>query len=281
MTEHVITKSRPMNMSLKFGIFVTAGFILTAIFAPFIAPYSPYEQDLYHGLSEPSLAHWMGQDRLGRDIFSRIIYGARVSLLVGFVTVSVSVVLGSIIGAVAGYFGGKVDEIIMRITDIFLAFPGILLAIAIMAVLGPGLSNVIIALCIMGWTGFARLTRGQILSLRERDFVIAAEALGAKPSRIIALHLLPNISAPLIVEATFGVASAIVGEAGLSFLGLGAQPPTASWGAMLSEGRQFLLIATHLTTFPGLAIMLVVMGINFLGDGLRDMLDPKSGRNIS
>ncbi len=276
MTTRAINKPRAINTSMMFGIFVTAGFILTAISAPWIAPFSPYEQDLYNGLSEPGFAHWMGQDRLGRDIFSRIVYGARVSLLVGFITVSVSVVVGSIIGAIAGYFGGRVDEVIMRITDIFLAFPGILLAIAIMAVLGPGLSNVIIALCIMGWTGFARLTRGQVLSLRERDFVTAVEALGAKPSRIIGLHLLPNVSAPLIVEATFGVAAAIVGEAGLSFLGLGAQPPTASWGAMLSEGRQFLLIAPHLTTFPGLAIMLVVMGINFLGDGLRDMLDPKS-----
>jgi len=265
-----------MNSSLGAGAFITVVLVFTAMLAPILAPYSPVEQDLYNGLAGPGPAHWLGQDRLGRDILSRIIHGARVSLLVGFVTVSVSVVVDSKVGAAAGYFGGKVDEIIMRVTDVFLSFPGILLAIAVMAVLGPSLSNVIVALSLMGWTGFARLVRGQVLSLREREFVIAAEALGAFPVLIIELHLLPNVVAPLVVEATFGVAAAIVGEAGLSFLGLGAPPPTPSWGAMLSEGRQFLLVAPHLTTFPGLAIMLVVMGINFLGDGLRDMLDPKS-----
>ncbi len=269
-----------INFSLLFGIFITGGFVVIAVAAPLIAPYSPLEQDLYHGLTGPGFDHWLGQDRVGRDILSRIIYGTRVSLVVGFVTVTVSAVAGSLIGAVAGYFGGRVDEVIMRISDVFLSFPGILLAIAVMAVRGPGLMNVIVALSIMGWTSYARLARGQILSLREREFVIAAEALGAPPKRIITLHLLPNIAAPLIVEATFGVAAAIVGEAGLSFLGLGAQPPTPSWGSMLSEGRRFLLVAPHLTTFPGLAIMTVVMGINFLGDSLRDILDPKSERII-
>ncbi len=269
------------NSSVTFGAVITCGFVLVALLAPLLAPYSPFEQDLYNGLSGPGLDHWFGQDRLGRDIFSRIMFGARVSLLVGFVTVSVSLVVGSTLGAIAGYYGGKIDEVIMRVSDIFLAFPGILMAIAVMAVLGPGLVNVIVALSIMGWTSYARLTRGQVLSLKQRDFVSAAEAIGSSPARVISFHLMPNVAAPLIVEATFGVAGAIVGEAGLSFLGLGAQPPTPSWGAMLSEGRQFLLIAPHMTTFPGIAIMIVVMGINFLGDGLRDMLDPKSGAQIN
>lgn len=265
-----------LNKSLLFGAAVMTGFVAVAALAPVIAPYSPVEQNLYQGLAAPGADHLMGQDRLGRDILSRIVYGARVSLLVGFVTVGVSMTLGTMIGAAAGYFGGRVDAFVMRLTDVFLAFPGILLAIAVMAILGPSLMNVIVALSIMGWTGYARLARGQTLSLRERDFVVAAQSLGAKPTRVILHHLLPNLAAPIIVEATFGVAAAIVGEAGLSFLGLGAQPPTPSWGAMLAEGRKFLLVAPHLTTFPGLAIMTVVLGINFLGDSLRDALDPKS-----
>lgn len=267
-------------LTLKFGAAVTAAFIVVALAAPLIAPYSPFEQNLYDGLNGPGPEHVLGQDRLGRDILSRIIYGARVSLMVGFVTVSVSLVAGALIGTFAGYVGGKVDEFMMRLCDVFLAFPGILLAIAVMAILGPSLLNVIIALSLMGWTGYARLTRGQALSLREREFVLAAEATGASPARIIFRHIIPNIAAPVIVEATFGVASAIVAEAGLSFLGLGAQPPTPSLGAMLSEGRQFLLIAPHLITFPGLAIMAVVMGVNFLGDGLRDYIDPRRGVGV-
>lgn len=265
--------------SLKLGVVLTAGFIAAALFAPWIAPFGPIEQDLYGGLNGPGLEHWLGQDKLGRDIFSRIAYGARVSLLVGFLTVSISGIIGTLIGATSGYLGGKVDNVVMRLTDMFLAFPGILLAISVMAILGPSLLNVIVALSVMGWTGFARLARGQVLSLKEREYVTAAESLGASIPRIVFKHLLPNIMAPITVEATFGVASAIVAEAGLSFLGLGVQPPTASWGAMLSEGRQFLMIAPHLTIFPGIALMIVVMGVNFLGDGLRDMLDPK--RKIS
>ncbi len=258
-----------------FGVVVTLLFIFTAMLAPLVSPYSPLEQELYAGLEDPGTEHIMGRDRLGRDILSRIIHGARVSLTVGFVTVTVSVVVGTFIGAFAGYAGGKVDEVVMRVTDIFLAFPGILLAIAVMAILGPSLNNVIIALSIMGWTGFARLVRGQVLSLREREFVLAARSLGASDLRIVVFHILPNVVAPVTVEATFGVASAIIAEAGLSFLGLGVQPPTPSWGAMLAEGRQFLLIAPHMTTFPGLAIMVAVLGVNFLGDGLRDIIDPR------
>lgn len=260
------------------GGFIILALIFTAIFAPFVAPYDPKEQNLYDGLNTPDFNHPFGKDRLGRDILSRIIYGSRISLLVGIIVVGVSSIIGILIGSISGYIGGKTDEIIMRLCDIFLAFPGILLAIAIMAVLGPNLNNVIIALCAMGWVGYARLIRGQILSLREREFVLAVGALGGNSSRIIIRHLLPNMLSPVIVEATFGMAGAIIAEAGLSFLGLGVQPPQPSWGSMLNEGRQFLLIAPHLTIFPGLAIMLTVLSLNFLGDGIRDRMDVKNGR---
>jgi peptide/nickel transport system permease protein len=226
-------------------------------------------------LAPPSAHHVLGQDKFGRDILSRIIYGARVSLLVGVLTVLVSLSLGAALGCTAGYLGGLIDEAFLRVVDIFLAFPGILLALAIMAVLGPSLSNVIIALCLTGWVGYARLARAQVLSLKERDFIVAARASGATDARIIFRHILPNVMAPLSVQATFGMGAAITAEAALSFLGLGVQPPTPSWGSMLNEGRQFLLIAPHLTTFPGLAIMLVVLGFNVLGDGLSDWLDPR------
>lgn len=273
-------KSLPMN--LKIGSAVTLAFIIVALSAPWIAPMSPLEQNLYGGLAGPGSEHLLGQDRLGRDILSRIIYGARISLFVGLVVTAVSVAVGSLIGAVAGYAGGRVDDFVMRVCDVFLAFPGILLAIAIMAVTGPSVSNVMLALCLMGWTSYARLARGQTLSLKEREFIKAATAMGASHPRIIFLHILPNIAAPLTVEATFGVASAIVAEAGLSFLGLGAQPPYPSLGSMLAEGRQFILVAPHLIMFPGAVIMLVVMGVNFFGDGIRDWLDPKrQGRGDS
>ncbi len=249
--------------------------IVSAALAPVLAPYPPNQQDLSQGLSTPSAVHLLGQDKLGRDIFSRIIYGARVSLLVGLVTVGVSSFAGIIIGAVAGFFGGLLDELIMRLIDILLAFPGILLAIALMAILGPSLENVILALCLIGWVGYARLVRGEILSLKERDFITAARAMGAGDSRIIFKHILPNILSPIIVQITFGIAGTIVAEAGLSFLGLGVQPPTPSWGAMLNEGRQFLLLAPHMSVFPGLAIMLIVLSFNFVGDALRDIFDPK------
>jgi len=262
------------------GLTMLAIFAIIAIFAPLIAPASPFDQELLFGLSTPDAGHLLGRDLLGRDILSRIIYGSRVSLTVGIITITVSAVTGTIIGSVAGAFGGKVDEAIMRIIDIVLAFPGILLAISIMAILGPGLFNVVVALCLTGWVGFARIVRGQILSLREREFVLAASAAGAEQSRLIFLHYIPNASAPLIIEAAFGMASVIVGEAGLSFLGLGIQPPAPSWGAMLNEGRSFLLIAPHLTAFPGICLMLLVLAINLTGDGLRDILDPKSDKRV-
>lgn len=265
---------RPHLMVIA-GLTILALLLLTALLAPVIAPYAPNEQHLLQGLKGPNPSHLLGQDRLGRDILSRILYGARISLWVGMVTVAVSAMVGTGVGAVAGYWGGWVDELVMRLTDIFLAFPGILLAIAMVAIMGPSLNNVIIALCIMGWVGYARLVRAQVLALRAYDFVQAAEALGANPSRIVIRHILPNVVGPLTVEVTFGMAGAMMAEAGLSFLGLGTQPPDPSWGTMLNEGRQFLLVAPHLTLFPGLALMVVVLGINFLGDGIRDLLDPK------
>jgi peptide/nickel transport system permease protein len=266
---------KQVPITLTIGAVVTGLLILTAIFAPAIAPCSPIDQDLYAGLAEPSSHFPLGADRLGRDQLSRIIYGSRISLTVGLTAVTVSLLIGTMVGLVAGYLGGIVDEVTMRVVDIFLAFPGILLAIGLMAALGPSVQNVIIALSLMGWTGFARLVRGQTLTLKEREFVIAAESVGAGPVRVMFKHLLPNMVAPLTVEATFGVASAIVAEAGLSFLGLGVQPPTPSWGSMLSEGRQFLLIAPHLILWPGIAIATAVLAINFLGDGLRDYFDPR------
>lgn len=261
------------NKPALFGLSVLVVFFLVALFAAFLAPADPSELHLEEGLNGPSPHHLFGQDKLGRDILSRMVYGSRISLLVGITVVSISLMTGLIIGSVAGYFGGLLDEAIMRVVDIFLAFPGILLAIAITAVLGPSLRNVLIALCLMGWVGYARIIRGQILSVRELEYVQAARANGASPLRILSRHILPNIMAPVIVEATFGMAGAIIAEAGLSFLGLGVQPPTPSWGSMLAEGRQFLLLAPHLTTFPGLAIMLTVLGLNFIGDGLRDAFD--------
>ena len=224
-----------------------------ALFAPALAPYNPFGQNLDQDLIARSSEHWLGTDKLGRDILSRIIYGGRISLLVGITTVALSLAIGVVIGSLSGYFGGWIDQMLMRLVDILMAFPGILLAIAFTAVLGPGLDHVILALCLIGWTGYARLVRGEILSLRERDFIQAARSLGCRPKRIILRHLLPNLLPPLLIQSTFGLAAAIVAEGSLSFLGLGVEPPTPSWGAMLNDGRQFLLVAPHLTTYPGLA----------------------------
>lgn len=246
-----------------------------AVLAPILTPHDPRTQALAEGLRTPSWSHPCGQDKLGRDLCTRLMYGARVSLMVGVVSVAVTLCLGTTVGAVAGYQGGFLDEILMRLTDLFLAFPGILLALAIMAILGPSVANVVIALCIVGWVGSARLARGLILVAREMEYVTAARSTGATAPYILLWHILPNVAGPLIVQATFSLAGIIVAEAGLSFLGLGVQPPTPSWGAMLNEGRVFLVLAPHLTLFPGIAIMLAVLGCNFLGDGLRDLLDPR------
>ncbi len=257
------------------GIIILSLVVSAALLAPVIAPHNPNEQNLEKDLLTFSRGHLLGTDKLGRDILSRTLYGARISVLVGLSTVTVSLLIGLLIGSLSGYFGGWVDQLLMRLVDILMAFPGILLAIAFTAVLGPGLDHVIIALCLIGWTGYARLVRGEILALREKEFVHAAQALGGSPSRVILLHMLPNLLPPLLIQATFGMAAAIIAEGSLSFLGLGVQPPTPSWGSMLNEGRQFLLVAPHLTTFPGLAIMTAVLGLNLVGDGLRNRLEKK------
>jgi len=255
------------------GIVILLALLGMALFSPWLTAYSPTAVDLQGALRSPGGQHLWGQDPLGRDVWSRILYGARVSVIVGFTTVAVSLALGTLLGFLAGYYGSVLDELIMRLVDILLAFPGILLAIALTAILGPSLHNVILALCLTGWVGYARIVRVQVLVLRNADFIQAARSLGVGDWRLLYRHLLPNLLAPLIVEATFGIAGAILGEAGLSFLGLGVQPPTPSWGSMLNEGRQFLLVAPHLTLAPGVVIMTVVLGLNFLGDGLRDRLD--------
>ncbi len=248
--------------------------VAAAILGPWVMPYDPAAQQLALRLEGPSAAHWFGLDELGRDIFARVLAGARISLLVGLVVVSVSSTIGIALGSIAGYFGGRVDEAISRLIDILLAFPGLLLAIALVAVLGPSLTNVVLALSLIGWVGYARLVRGQVLRARELEFVQAARALGATTRRVLVRHVIPSTLPAVSVQATLGMGGAILAEAALSFLGLGVQPPTPSWGTMLSYGRGHLLDAPHLTIFPGIAIALLVLGFNFLGDGLRDRLDP-------
>jgi peptide/nickel transport system permease protein len=240
---------------------------------PSVTPLDPFTQHLEEDLRPPNREHPCGQDKLGRDVLARLVYGARISLGVGVSVVAVSLTLGIIFGATAGILGGRVDRAIMGLVDILLAFPGLLLAIALAAVLGPSLRNVVLSLSVLGWTGYARLVRGQILSLREREFVLATRALGARPLRIVRLHLLPGLLGILAVQTTFGVAGAIVAEGSLSFLGLGVPPPLPSWGAMLADARAYVLVAPHLTVFPAVALMLTVLGVNLLGDHLRDCLD--------
>jgi peptide/nickel transport system permease protein len=264
------------SLRLLLGVTLVVVLVVVAGGADWIAPYDPTVQALAENLAPPSADHLLGQDKLGRDILARVIYGTRVSLAVGVVTVLVSLLIGTVIGAVAGFAGGWIDELVMRGVDVLLAFPGLLLAIALTGVLGPSLRNVVIALCLIGWTGFARLARGEVARLREREFVEAARALGVPERRILVRHVVPLLATPLLVQATFGMAGAIVAEASLSFLGLGAQPPTASWGAMLNDGRAFVLVAPHLTIFPGLAILVTVLGLNFIGDALRDRLDVRT-----
>jgi len=263
------------NRPAAFGLLILGGLLVTAMMAPWLAPRDPAAVRLSESLERPTLSCPLGKDPLGRDVLSRLVYGARVSVVVAFTTVAISLAAGTLLGFLAGYYGGILDDLIMRVVDILLAFPGILLAVALTSVLGPSLRNVVLALCVMGWVGYARIVRAQVLAIRERDFVQAARAIGAEDFRILWRHILPNVLAPLVVEATFGASGAILGEAGLSFLGLGTQPPSPSWGSMLNEGRQFLFVAPHLTLAPGIAIMIVVLGLNFLGDGLRDRLDVK------
>ncbi len=259
------------------GIVLIAIFALFALFAPWIAPSDPALIDLPARLAGPSPAHWFGTDELGRDMLSRIIYGARISMLVGSSVVAGSLALGIIIGSLAGYYGGRLDSLVnVVVMNAFLSFPGILLAIAFVAFLGPGLINLILALVIGGWVGYARLVRAQVLAAREREFVEAARALGAGDLHIILRHILPNIVQPVIVQAAIGMAGAVLAEATLSFLGLGVPPPVASWGTMLNDGRSHLFDAPHLVLFPAAAVMLAVVSFNFIGDALRDYLDPRS-----
>jgi peptide/nickel transport system permease protein len=265
------------NPLATIGVALVAVFVIFAIFAPWLAPEDPSHIDLPGRLRSPSFSHWCGTDELGRDICSRLIYGARISMLVGSCVVAGSLALGLTIGSIAGYYGGRVDRFVnIVLMNAFLSFPGILLAIAFVAFRGPGIFNLIFALCLGGWVGYARLVRAQVLAVREREFVEAARALGASDLRVITRHILPNIIQPVIVQAAIGMAGAILAEATMSFLGLGVPPPTPSWGSMLNDSRAHLFDSPHLVLFPAMAVMLAVLSFNFIGDALRDLLDPRS-----
>jgi len=255
------------------GLAILSLLSVAALLAPAIAPRDPLAQSLDEGLSPPSPGHWLGQDKLGRDVLSRLLHGARLSLAVGFLTVAISLSIGVAAGSLAGFLGGAVDRIFVGVCDVLMAFPGILLAIGISAVRGPSFGNVLFALSILGWVGYARVVRAQVLKLKAMDYVESARAVGSRPSRLLLAHVLPNAISPILVEATFGIGRAIVAEAGLSFLGIGVAAPAPSWGSMIGEGRHFLFVAPHLVTAPGAAILLTVMSFNFVGDGLRDALD--------
>jgi peptide/nickel transport system permease protein len=258
------------------GFAIAAIFILAAIFAPFVATHDVTTQNLALRYIPPTAEHWFGTDGLGRDIFSRVVYGARISLEVGLIVVVVSAAVGTVIGAVAGFYGGLVDKFLSGyVFNVFLAFPGLLLAIALVAFLGAGQGKLIAALCVIGWVGYARVMRGQVLKVREYDYVLAARALGASNMRMLFTHILPNAVQPLIVQASLGMAGAVLSEASLSFLGLGIPPPAPSWGTMIEEARQFFASSPHVLFFPGMAIALTVLAFNFIGDGLRQYLDPK------
>ena len=257
------------------GLVIIVVMIILALLAPYISPY-PYEAaDFKNRYATPSAEHWFGTDELGRDIFSRLLYGSRYSLRIGLISVAISAIGGIFFGALAGYFGGAVDNIIMRLLAVLQAMPGIVLAIAISAALGPGLTNSVIALSISSIPGYARMTRASILNVRKMEYLEAATSINCSNARIIWKHVLPNALSPLIVQATMGIAGAIMGAAMLSFIGLGVQPPTPEWGAMLSAGRNYLRDYPHLCIFPGIMIMMAVLSLNMLGDGLRDALDPK------
>ena len=273
-----ITHSRVVHNPLAAaGLILIAIFVTLALFAPWIAPQDPAHIELATRLAGPSARHWLGTDELGRDILSRVIYGSRISMLVGTSVVALSLMLGLVVGSLAGYYGGRVDRLVnVVVMNAFLTFPGILLAIAFVAFLGPGIFNLILALSIGGWVGYARLVRAQVLAVREREFVEAARALGAGDGRVMVRHILPNIIQPVIVQAAIGMAGAVLAEATMSFLGLGVPPPAASWGSMLNDGRSHLFDAPHLVLFPALAIMLAVLAFNFVGDAMRDYLDPRT-----
>ncbi|WP_407535728.1 nickel transporter permease [Cetobacterium somerae] len=270
-------KNLKRNKMALLGLVIIVIIVLLAIFADQIANYDQVviKQNLRMRLKPPSAQHWLGTDEFGRDIFARLVHGARVSLKVGILAVGIAIAIGGFLGAVAGYYGGKLDNIIMRIMDIFLAVPSILLAIAIVSALGPNLLNLMIAVSISSVPRYARIVRASVLSIRDQEFIEAARAIGANDARIICRHIIPNSLAPVIVQGTLGVAGAILSTAGLSFIGLGIQPPAPEWGSMLSGGRQYLRYAWWVTTFPGISIMITILSLNLLGDGLRDALDPR------
>jgi peptide/nickel transport system permease protein len=262
------------------GLVIILMFVLSAVFAPLLAPMDPTQQILSQRLEPPSAGHWLGMDQLGRDILSRLLFGAPISLTVGLVVVGSASILGTLVGLIAGYARGTVDELLMRLTDIFFAFPPLILAMAIAGALGPSLNNAMIAIATVTWPVYARLVRGQVLSLREREFVEAAFSIGASTPRILFRHLLPNALAPILVQASFDMGGAILSAAGLSFIGFGARPPTPEWGVMISEGSKFFSTQPWLSFFPGLAILLTVAAFNLIGDGLRDAFDPRLRGNL-
>ena len=255
--------------------------VVCALAAPLLAPRDPFQMQLPTRLQAPTAAHWLGTDALGRDEFSRMIYGARISVEVGLSVVGVSLAVGLVIGSLAGFYGGVLDRVInLIVINSLMAFPGILLALAMVAFLGPGIGKLILALALSGWIGFARLVRGEILKARERDYVQAARALGVRDARLLTIHIWPNVLAPVIVQAAIGLGAAILSEATLSFLGLGVPPPTPTWGGMLNDGRAHLFDAPHLVIVPALAVMLAILSFNVLGDALRDRLDPRLRREM-
>ena len=283
----VFLTTRPLGRQIQrhplaiIGLVLIAIFLLCALSAPWLAPHDPAQLDLSARLMPPTTAHWFGTDELGRDIFSRIVFGSRISMIVAVSVVGLSLAVGLVAGCVSGFYGGWADTVVnIYITNAFLALPGILLAIAFVAFTGPGSGNVILALAISGWVGYARLVRGQVMAVKQREFVEAARALGASDLRVITRHILPNILQPLIVQAAIGMAGAVLAEATLSFLGLGVPPPAASWGSMLNDARSHLFDSPHLVFFPAMAVMLCVLSFNFIGDALRDYLDPRARATI-
>jgi peptide/nickel transport system permease protein len=269
-----VVKNQPLA---AMGVALLVVFVLCAVFAPWLAPQDPARLDLAGRLMGPSAAHWFGTDELGRDILSRTLFGARISLIVAVSVVGLSLAVGLVAGGLAGFYGGWTDTVVnVYVTNAFMALPGILLAIAFVAFMGPGLGNVILALAISGWVGYARLVRAQVMAVKEKEFVEAARALGASDLRVMGRHILPNILQPLIVQAAIGMAGAVLAEATLSFLGLGVPPPAASWGSMLNDARSHLFDSPHMVFFPAMAVMLCVLSFNFIGDALRDWMDPRT-----
>ena len=272
---HIYWQRFRRNRFAVAGVLVILLLFAASIFAPLITPYHPGTIDAYHVLLPPSADHWFGTDELGRDVFTRMIYGARISLKVGFVAVGIAVVIGTVVGLLAGFYGGWTDSILMRLVDIMLCFPTFFLILAVIAMLEPSIWYIMIIIGVTGWMGVARLVRAEVLSLRERDFVMAARALGASDMRIIFRHILPNAMSPVLVSASLGVAGAILTESALSFLGIGVQPPDPSWGNILTAGKDYIEFAWWLSLFPGLAILFTVLSYNLVGEGIRDALDPR------